>query len=44
MDRQGGGPRQLQGGQPQLYLWEGDGADNPGNHFQAHRGQKVDWE
>ncbi|KAK4806805.1 LOW QUALITY PROTEIN: hypothetical protein QYF61_005601, partial [Mycteria americana] len=38
---QEGGPRELQTGQPHLHSWEGDGAANPGNHFQAHKGPEV---
>ena len=28
----------------QLHFWEGDGATNPGNHFQAHEGQEINQE
>lgn len=33
--------RELQGGQPPLGPWEGNGADNPGKkHFQAQKGEE----
>ncbi|KAK4831799.1 hypothetical protein QYF61_019229, partial [Mycteria americana] len=38
---QEGGARELQVSHFHLHPWEGDGATNPGNHFQAHEGQEV---
>lgn len=33
----------IQAGQPHLNTWKGDGATNPGNHFQIHEGQEGVW-
>ena len=33
-------PRKLEASQPHLCTWEGDGATNPGSHFQVHEGQR----
>lgn len=35
-ERQEGDPEEIQAGQPHLVLWDGEEAENPGNHFQAH--------
>ncbi|KAK4824897.1 hypothetical protein QYF61_021137 [Mycteria americana] len=39
-EKQEGGPRELEASQHHLDPWEGNGAANPGNHFQAHEGQE----
>jgi len=35
------GLRELQAAQLHLNPWEGDGAPNPGNHFQAREAQET---
>lgn len=39
LDRQGS--EELQTGHPLLHLWEGDGANSAGNHFQRMKDKKV---
>lgn len=35
-----GGPGELHMGQPHHDPWESDGTTNPGNDFQAHKGEE----
>lgn len=37
-EREEGGPREVQAGEPHFFAWEDHETDRPGRHIRAHKG------